>query len=252
MEESAMPTVEQFIRNNPRHPVDPTRADQQIVNDLFASFCDLAKANWKYSASMAVGFNPHDVLAGDSTHPFSLNCMKLSGLFLEVVKSYFQDVLHRALTLAVKNSDCNPRNFVAPAGLTCFDAKVLGNVCTPTQGVAQVNRCLFSEHWFIKIGTTYYDPTFCTTYGAANDIVACQLDGAPTEYFTRGQKTRGLLKIVTFGAADSKGKFYTGTEGGQQYVFMRTGDQSYGFSETFLRRLRNTLSDDEKKRTGLA
>ncbi|HUU20650.1 MAG TPA: hypothetical protein VMW72_26120 [Sedimentisphaerales bacterium] len=241
-----MPTVEEQIRND----VDAGRADQQIVTDLFDNLYTLAQSYWKYAASRPSGFTVAGVLAGDARHSFNMNCQTISGLFVEIARRYFRDVLGRApFPLAINNVDCNPRNFVTAAGYRCFDTKVVGNVCTPTQSVTAVGRCLFSEHWFVRIGTTYYDPVFCSTYPGANTIAGCQLDAAPTEHYTRGKKTRTLFKVV---GVKSKGKYYTGTEGGTQYVFKKISAKSHGFAETYRMVLRDDLSDDDKKRMDLS
>lgn len=240
-----MPTVEEQIRND----VNAGQTDQQIVTNLFNNLCALAQSYWKYAASRPSGFTVDGVLARDERHSFNMNCQVISGLFVEIARRYFRDVLHRTpFPLAINNVGCNPRNFVTAAGYRCFDTKVVGNVCTPTQNVTAVRRCLFSEHWFVKIGTTYYDPVFCSTYPGANTIVGCQLDAAPTEHYTRGEKTRTLFKVV---GVKSKGKYYTGTEGEIQYVFKKTSAKSHGFAETYRRVPLNDLSDDDKNRMGL-
>lgn len=243
-----MPTVWQKIRDD----VDAEQTDQQIVTNLFDNLCTLAQSYWKYAASRPSGFTVAGVLAGNATHPFNMNCQVISGLFVGIVQKYFKDVLDRdPFPLAINNAECNPRNFVTAAGYGCFDAKVVGNVCTPTQNVTAVGRCLFSEHWFVRIGTTYYDPVFCSNYPAANTIVGCQLDAAPTEHYTRGKKTRRFVKVITIFSVNSKGKYYTGTEGGIQYVFKKISKKSYGFAETYRRIPRDDLSDDDKNRMGL-
>ncbi|MBM4040126.1 MAG: hypothetical protein FJ290_16600 [Planctomycetes bacterium] len=246
-----MATVEQFIRNNPNHPINTTGTHQQIVTDIFNSFCDQAKRAWSYAAS-SPGIDVNLILASDDAQPWGFNCGRLTGLFVEVVRKYFVDVLHVSpFPLAISNRDCDPRHFVTRPGLTCFDGHVVGNVCTVRRSVADVRRCLFSEHWFVRIGTTYYDPTFCTTYTTANGVVGCQLDGGPRQFHTRGSKMRTLVKILSFGGEKSEGKFYTGTEDSVRYVFLRTGDASFGFTETFRKIARGDLTGDDKTRMGL-
>lgn len=243
-----MPTVEEFIPKYPT-PLNVAGAHQQIVSDLFDNLCFLAKLSWKYAA----GFPQimiNTVLTSDSLHPWQFNCQRLTDLFVQVVLRYFHNVLGvDPFPLGIET--INKKNLVSASGLECFDANVVGNVCTATQTVSQVRRCLFLEHSYVRIGATYYDPTFCTPYAAPDGVVGCQLDGGPTTYSTRGPKSAAAVKIFSLGLASSEGKFCTGTEGGTQYVFVKTGYKSTGFGETFRMVARNELSDEEKSRMGL-
>ena len=80
-----MPSVEAVIRNNPSYPINNAGAHQQIVTDLFYSFCNLAQNNWKYGAS-AAGVNTDMILASANRSP-PHGCPVTRGMSFSFVKS---------------------------------------------------------------------------------------------------------------------------------------------------------------------
>ena len=245
-----MPTVEEYIRVFPR-PVRANYPDLQIVRNLFRNFCDLASSRWKYAAGNSSGFSTLGVLTGDWTQPHSFNCGTLLNTFMKALERYYATVLGRSYgELGISQEDSTlwfP--FVSDDQYGCFDGDVVGNVRKTTQSVAQVRRCLFSSHFFIKIGGRYYDPTFCTTYANADDIVWRKMGGDRVEYHQRSRWKRFTRARKTFGLAPEKNAYYLSEDG--EYAFVMTGEKSHGFSETFCMYDVNDLTDQQKKRMGI-
>jgi hypothetical protein len=246
-----MATVEEVIGLFPRR-LRHTDPDQTIVDNLFYNFCEQAKNRWKYSAGNSNGFNAGAILSGSWMSSYSLNCGTLLDTFMRATINYFNNVVgHSIATLGVNQEDSTlwfP--FVTKDVYRCFDARVRGNVCTTNRGVLQVRRALFSSHFFVKIGAKYYDPTFCTTYNNANDLVWLKLGGNRVEYHLRSRAKRVARCILSFGLArESKNNYYISEDG--NYVFIKTSQVSHGFSETFCVYSVNQLTPQQKEKLGI-
>lgn len=120
--------------------------------ELFASYVGYANAMWSYAAQPGAQ-KAQDLLDGDGTK--SVAC----GTLREAFKLMLRDDLR--LT-DVANADIN-EYFLTKPDLKCFDAKVTGNV--GNHGKTSFNlACHFSTHYFVRAGTTYYDPCLMSVY----------------------------------------------------------------------------------------
>lgn len=141
--------------------------------DVFGSFVGYASANWNYAAQPG-GQTAAGLL--DGTGPATVAC----GTIREALKL----VLREDLQLKdVQNADINGY-FLTKPQLSCFDAKVKGNVGNHG-GHSFDLACHFSSHFFLSTGGKFYDPCLVSVYTS---------DKGPVAHNTRLLAGQGLRK----------------------------------------------------------
>jgi hypothetical protein len=148
-------TAREEILSN-KHDILKLKADkkldqQALADKLFENFVIHARANWKYAAQPGAQ-KALDALNGTGTA--TLAC----GTIREALKIMFLDELNATAA----NEDINSY-FLSKPGLKNFDSLVTGNVFDET-GRGTSLACLFSTHYFLKLGTKWYDPCMTSQY----------------------------------------------------------------------------------------
>ncbi len=161
---------------------------QKDVDVLFANFVGYAAANWTYETS-SKSSTSEGILNDKEGAKAIVACATIGGAFKKLVEEY-------APKYATSNESLNSSNgkarFLVKPGLKCFDQRVIGNVGnhgakSPQQfGVATY----FPEHYFVKVGSKYYDPCLMATY--------MTLDGPilqHTKNISLGPRNPPLMKV---------------------------------------------------------
>lgn len=146
--------------NNPGGTAAKRAAGAGELADLYAGFVGYASANWSYAAQPG-SQTASALLAGSG--PATVAC----GTIREALKL----VLREDLRLNdVKNADINGY-FLTKPQLSCFDAKVRGNVGNHGSHTYDL-ACHFSTHYFVSTGGKYYDPCLMSVYTSEKGPVA--------------------------------------------------------------------------------
>jgi hypothetical protein len=138
----------------------------ETLATLFANFVGYAAANWDYVAQPG-SMTALDLLNGNGRK--SPACGTLREAMMILVK----DELGLTASPAAQNNA-----FLVRPGLNCFDPKVKGNVGVKGANTPQAytKGCVFSKHFFLKVGNKFFDPCMKAVYSSEDGPVGGKLE----------------------------------------------------------------------------
>ncbi len=139
-----------------KHDILKLKADKlttpvALADKLFENFITYAKANWQYAAQ-----------PGAQTAIAALNGTGQATLACGTIRDAFKLMVREDIGQTAANEDINSY-FLTRPGLKCFDGRVTGNLFDET-GFGTALACHFSTHYFLKVGTKWYDPCLTAQY----------------------------------------------------------------------------------------
>lgn len=152
-----------------------------FVPQAFENLCEYAKSHYNYSARREPGRSGADVLAMARTERPNVDCATLAEAFLIIVK----EDLEVPENVTELSNVFATFGFATKATSRCFDGAVLGNMRTVRGQYRDTARCVFSSHYFAKVGNIYYDPCMLTTYASKDDVKSWTLRGAYGIYYNK-------------------------------------------------------------------
>jgi len=180
------------------------------VRTLFKNFCDYAKRFYTYSATKVEGSKGQELLEYPHGDLRVVDCGGLRHAFLLMA---IENLGLRDETSGAAVSWS--KGFATRQFSKCFDAKIHGNIRTATQNFRAISRCVFREHYFVKIGTRFYDPCMLATYETEEEVMSWKFKNA----------------------CDPYDRILYGVEGDDSTLLIRIPDaapQPHGFASSFL------------------
>lgn len=157
-----MPTVLEKV------VADATAGDHALsARRLFIVFCALARRNYRYTADGNQAADGATIVDQADDKILTTDCAGVARAFVDILARTNIDTGAEVVQVS------HGQGFATAAGGRNFDLQITGNIRKPGGTWAEVARCAFAQHYFVRAGTEdrmLYDPCMFTTYATMDDV----------------------------------------------------------------------------------